>query len=135
MKILSLALFASLTLGAQGLTEQQAAAFTQLPEIAALAAFPLSVSFAICMFWSVNSRGRRMSLYAATAAIASTTIATAAMRIQTPRFADLCPAVASAIPLPLDFPTLRSDPLPIVTRPELVSRFNLFKSARNSAAL
>ncbi len=102
---------------------------------------PLSVSLVICMFCRLKPRGRVSSLNVPKIVTASKTITPAAIAIfampvlaagaatlelDRPAATPPDPGVAAAVP----------DSLAIFTRrPELVSRFSRFKSARKSAAL
>src|SRR5271155_77553 len=112
-------------------------------------ALPLSVSLVICMFCRFRAWGRVRNLYPAKARTARTT--RAAIRIGILRLcrgAIVCEALLPA----LDWATAEilalalvlescaaivplMEPLMELTRPELVSRFRRFRSARISAAL
>src|ERR1700722_15088942 len=108
--------------------------------MATSAALPLSVSLVICMSWRLNLVGRRRTLYAMNAAIASTKIATIRLRVHWLRFAGWAAMAtededAAEVAFDPDAGAFWCEPLPRLTRPELVSRFRRFKSARISAAL
>src|ERR1700683_1066959 len=111
------------------------------------AALPLSVSLAICMPCRFRARGRVRNLYPAKATTARTS--SAAIRIGILRLCLGAGICAEALLTALDFVTaeilalepdscaeaVSVEPLAEFTRPELVSRFRRFKSARISAAL
>src|SRR6266581_6357198 len=109
-------------------------------DMATLPALPLSVSLVICMFCRLRLRGSVNNLNAPYTPATTRNIRAAATGfLERPRLAG---AAAAPEPDCAEAPSgdpVRSaaEPAPLATptRPELLSRFSRFKSARRSAAL